>query len=330
MKSPLSTTSHRTGLRAPFRSSHLVVAGSLFVACGEEENQPPFATVDELPATRIMTEKSIQEYDVGDLFRDPDEDPLIITASIDDASVANVVVENSLLAIEGATGGETMVTLTAKDPHGGEAQVSGQLRVVEPVLFWRDDFDYDNSEWIYTRRVDPYEYRPGYLTARQSFGASREESVAALEWLVSASVAVEEPGQTIGVWSSAPSGATRLLKYAGLGEVDVFEPLGDAPKSNWQVMYFEVGHGYKLGGYGNAEAVAPIGEFSEMHWGVRLGVVEFFVGETLVWSEDAEGKWPLVHVRTGLSFFPANDGINQRGYFDWAELWAIDADFTEQ
>ena len=80
MKPLLSTTSHTPGLRAPFRWSHLLVVGSLLVACGgEEENQPPFATVDELPVTEIMTEKSRQLYDVGDLFRDPDQDPLNVT-----------------------------------------------------------------------------------------------------------------------------------------------------------------------------------------------------------------------------------------------------------
>jgi len=39
--------------------------------------------------------------------------------------------------------------------------------------------------------------------------------------------------------------------------------------------------------YGNSDGVAPVGEFSEMHWGVRLGRMGLFVGETLVFSQEA-------------------------------------------
>lgn len=105
-----------------------MVVGSLLWAC-DDDNQAPFATVDRLATAKVMTEKSREVYDAEAYFRDPDQDPLSFSASIDDATIATAELEEvdgSLrLVIGGTTGGETMVTLTATDPHGGEAQVSG-------------------------------------------------------------------------------------------------------------------------------------------------------------------------------------------------------------
>ena len=332
MESLLSTASHAPRLRALLRWPPLVVAGSLLVACEGVENQPPFATVDTLPAIEIMTEKSRQVYDAGDYFRDPDQDPLSFTASIDDATVATAVVTDSRLVIEGLTGGETMVTLTATDSHGGEAQVSGQILVVEPVLLWRDDFDFPTGEWD----VDDsdYDHRPGYLSIRDAM-ARRIDDDNAMDWLMSTSVAVEEgsTNQGAGLWSYTPSMliACKTINFmsAHLRWVD---DIGPTPGSNWRIMYYNC-YPYKVAAYGNSDGVAPVGEFSEMHWGVRLGRMEFFVGETLVFSQEAaegptgngdvENGWPLVHYTSLLFGYGIGDETGQWVYFDWAELWGV-------
>ena len=83
----------------------------------------------------------------------PTRIPYPSVASIGDADIATAVLDDRndslMLVSDGLTGGETTVTLTATDPDGAEAQVSGRIMVVEPVLFWRDDFDYDNGGWSF-------------------------------------------------------------------------------------------------------------------------------------------------------------------------------------
>ena len=327
-----------------------MVVGSLLAAC-DGDNQLPFATVDTLPMTTIMTERSMREYYVDGYFRDPDRDLLSLTASIDDATVATAVLEDlegsPRLVVDGLTGGETIVTLTATDPHGGEAQISGQILVVEPVLLWRDDFDVNTGKWLGVNG-DSYDYRPGYLSSKGDNAPVRVDRDNAMEWMVSMSVATEEgsTSQTVGFWSTSPctsSGCSPIMwKWAALGWTDELGILGPTPGSNWQVVYC-CSSGYQVAAYGEADGVAPVGEFSEMHWGVRLGRMELFVGETLVFSQEAaEGPtgnddvgegWPLVHGISALFEIAGGGETGQWVYFDWAELWGIpveegEADFT--
>lgn len=354
MRSLLSTTMPKGGLCALVRWLPLVVVGSLLPACDDDydDNQLPFATVEALPTTEIMTEKSRQEYYVDDYFLDPDQDPLSFTASIDDATVATAEFEGSedslRLVIEGAglTGGETMVTLTATDPHGGQAQIFGRVLLVEPVLFWRDDFD-GTVDWNFSYVTEySYLHKPGYLSGSVIhpsffFAAWRHDQHEenAKDWLVSMSMAVEEGWrnqfQTVGFWSYASLDTTSsgcdVIDYmwASLGEADSLAFIGSTPESNWQIVYFNCGaYPYKVAEYGNSDAVGSVGEFSEMHWGVRLGKMELFVDETLVFSQEAaegpvEDGWPVVHRKSRLFGY---NGIGYSDiwiYFDWAELSGV-------
>ena len=237
----LSMTSPTVAFHSPRRWAALLVFGSVLAACGED-NEPPFATVATLPATKLMTERSTQEYHVHDYFRDPDGDPLSFDVFVDDVDIATAVLEernDSLrLVVDGLTGGETTVTLTATDPDGGEAQVSGRITVVEPVLFWRDDFDFDNGEWS----SGDFDHRPGYLSAYMDnrgtsghFSTGRMDDYYARDWLLSMSVAVEKDwaNTRVGVWvySIATSYGCETINWmwAALGEVDrtyLKNPLG--------------------------------------------------------------------------------------------------------
>ena len=337
MKTLLSITLPTAGLRAPLRWSPVVVVGSLLAACGDD-NQLPFATVDTLPTTKIMTEKSRQEYYVDEYFRDPDGDFLSLTASIDDATVATAVLEDledSLrLVVEGVAGGETMVTLTATDPHGGEAKVAGEVLVFEPVLFWRDDFDGTDVIWSFGfGSYHSFGDSAGYLTGYNRFGyhlfsGKRRIPDNAMDWLVSMSVAVEEgsTNQTVGIGSKPRSasadcdGAGVLWGFIGEGII------GEFGASNWEIRYDNCGNEIVVSG--KSDGVAPVGEFSEMHLGVRIGKMELFVGGTLVFSQEVAGDpvendWPLVHWVTELVGFARRGESDQRLYFDWAELWGI-------
>ncbi len=330
MRELLSITIPTSGFRAVCGWSIPMMVGTLFAACGDD-NQLPFATVDTLPTTEIMTERSRQEYNVDDYFSDPDQDPLSFTVSTDDATVATAVVEDlddsPKLVIEGVTGGETMVTLTATDPDGGEAQLFGRVLVVEPVLFWRDDFDDATSDWSFNfAGYHSYEEIPGYLSvyiryAYYFFAGERNDNVNAAEWMVSTSVAVEagSTNQTVGIrsrpaFSSLDCEGAEFL-WGWVGETD-------PPESNWGIRYSICGDGGTA--VGNSAAVASIGEFSDVHLGVRLGKMELYVGETLVFAQeiDDEEGWPHIHTKTGLFGYQGAEA-EQWIYFDWAELWGI-------
>ena len=306
-----------------------VVVGLLLAACGGD-NEPPWSVVDTLPTTKVMTEMSWQEYDVDVYFRDPDLDSLSFTASIDDSTVATATLKqvgDSLrLVVAGLTGGKTMVTLTATDPHGGEAQVAGQVLVVEPVLFWRDDFDSDNGEWSFGGTYS-FDRREGFLAAMNgAFGGQRRELDYAVDWMVSVAVAAEEGSnnQTIGYWFYT-HGTARLYVWATVGGAELYRYIsGAVTPSNWQIVWC---CGYTWWAGGMSDAVGAIGEVTEMHWAVRFGRVELIVGETLLWSQVAtEEDWPSNEVYLSLFGYAGGGETEQWMYFDWAELWGIPAD----
>lgn len=332
MEIHLSNTMPRYGVRGLLSWLLFVVLGSSQAACGDG-NQSPFAKVDSLPTTKVMTTRSSEEYIVDYYFRDPDQDRLSFGAFIDDATVATAVLkdlDDSLrLAIEGIAVGEAVVTLTATDPYGGEAEISGQVVVAEPELFWRDDFDFSTDEWAFSGTYS-YDRRPGSLAGISGdVGAWRIDSDYAVDWMVSMSVAAEfgSNNQTVGSWvyveDSASNPAKRWL-WTTVGHATQYQYIKDAvTPSNWQVVWC---CGYTWGAGGMSDAVSIAGEFTEVHWGVRTGKMTVYIGETLLWSEDAiEGEWPPIHVRTSLFSYSGGGEAYQWVYFDWAELWGVDA-----
>ena len=95
--------------------------------------------------------------------------------------------------------------------------------------------------------------------------------------------------------------------------------------SNWQInSCCARGRGYAMEAGGLSDAVNAVGEFTEMHWGVRTGTMMFFVGETLVWNQDATvGDWPTIHLASALYEYAGGGETDQWFYFDWAELSGI-------
>lgn len=328
----LSITLPTTGICLLRRWLPLLVVGLLLAAC--DDNQAPFATADTLATAKVMTEKSRQksrqEYEVNEYFRDPDQDPLSFSAYIDDATVATAGLEgpeDSLrLVIVGLEPGETMVTLTANDAVGGEAEISGKVLVFEPELFWRDDFDRATTDWSFNfASFHSYDSMPGYLSvynryAYYFFQGARRDNDNAADWMLSVSVAVEEGStdQTVGIRSQrafrSPDCGTGIL-WAMVGGVD-------SAGSNWMITYRNCDD--EGAGSGNSAAVAPIGEFSDVHLGVTFGILELYVGETLLFRQEVEVEegWPLIHTKTGLIGY-GGAGSEQWIYYDWAELWGL-------
>ena len=301
----------------------------------EVPNQLPIVA-GEWPYIRLLTEQK-KEMFVDDFFRDPDRDALFFTASGDDPAVANVTLEDSLrLVINALTVGEVTVTLAATDPHGGVAELQGKVEVVEPVLFWRDDFDSNTFDWSFNfATYYSYWHKSGYLSGYNYysyyfFSGQRNTDDNATEWMVSMSVGTDADAtnQTNGLWSYAAGegAAARRWIWGTVGHATSYQYIrnsADFLPTNWQIVYC---CGYTMAAGGDSDAVNTPGEFNEMHWGVQRGNMTMTVGSTEVYSESAEDEgWPTIHQTSRLFGYAGGGENRQWQYFDWAELWAIDA-----
>ena len=298
-------------------------------------NQAPFVA-GEWPKIKLLTEQVMELY-VDDFFRDADRDPLFFAASSEDGAVASVVLEDSLrLIITALSVGETNAVLTATDPHGGVAELQGYIRVVEPVLFWRDDFDENTYDFAWNFATwYSYSEKEGHVAVYNRYSyyfisGFRNPNDNAAEWMVSMSMAAGDASsnQTLGFWSTVADPVGPLRWFIGtIGHATQYQYIYEAEMpANWQIWgCCPRGYGWITGGM--SDAVNAVGEFSEFHWGVQRGKMSMTVGETLVHSEDAEGVYPHINQQSRLFGYAGGgeSGVNQMSYFDWAELWAIDA-----
>lgn len=298
-------------------------------------NQPPFVS-GEWPKIKLLTEQTMELF-VDDFFRDADRDALFFTAGPENDPVASVVLEDSLrIVITALSVGEIYAVLTARDPHGGTAELEGYIRVVEPVLFWRDDFDTNTFDFVYNFATwYSYLEKPGYLSAYNRYAnyfisGFRTANDNAAEWMASMSVAANSSSsnQTLGFWSTVADPVGPLRWFIGtIGLATQYQYIyGAEMPANWQVWGC-CPRGYAWIEGGMSDAVNGVGEFSEMHFGVQRGKMSMTVGETVVHSEDAKGKYPLINQQSRLFGYAGGgeNGSNQMSYWDWAELWAIDA-----
>ena len=81
-------------------------------------------------ADREVEADSVAALDMSDHFRDPDGDALAYAAASSDPSTALAAIAGSTLTVTGVARGVTTVTVTARDPHGLEAEQ--RFRVTVP------------------------------------------------------------------------------------------------------------------------------------------------------------------------------------------------------
>lgn len=96
----------------------------------------PPAPVNQSPVVReVIADKQTikdgeaEEVDLGTVFSDADHDELGYEAEVLDTSVANAIVQGSMLTIQPLAAGQTTVTVKAKDGRGGEISTSFKYTV---------------------------------------------------------------------------------------------------------------------------------------------------------------------------------------------------------
>ena len=103
----------------------------------------------------------------------------------------------------GLEDGATTVTVTATDPGELMGERMIDVRVLEPVLIFRDDFDIGTWDWAFNFYVRFF-YRDGLLHMglgqRRTRGGKRlpdQQWMNVAEWEYRASVGVEEGGEDV-------------------------------------------------------------------------------------------------------------------------------------
>lgn len=81
-------------------------------------------TIDTLPAQTLQLGSGDQQLDLATYLHDEDNDPLTVTAAINDNSIATVTVSGNTLTLMPIGAGQTQVTLTVSDGRGGTATAS--------------------------------------------------------------------------------------------------------------------------------------------------------------------------------------------------------------
>ena len=276
-------------------------------------NRPPHAD-GELSEIGMLADDTT-ELPIDLYFADPDGEPLTFAAASGDPSVASASIrDSSTLVVAGLADGATTVTLTATDPGELTGERTIDVRVLEPVLIFRDDFDSNKFEWAF--RSWDFFYRDGLLhMGPGAVSAWRTRTMNVAEWEYRASVGVEGGGE------DAECHSVGLLSAHSAHEADI----GLALFTEGSYTIYGSGLGYERG---SSDAVRVVGERTEMVWTSRLGVMTLAAGETVLARLDHElfAPWsPELMERAGLFAHLCGDTDNN-AFYDWAELWAVEAD----
>ena len=89
-----------------------------------------------LPAQTVLSGTASEPLDLTPYFDDPDGDPLTYAAVSSNPEVASAGVAGDLLTLTGVAAGAVVVTVTARDPHGGEAGQTVTVTVTAADPAW--------------------------------------------------------------------------------------------------------------------------------------------------------------------------------------------------
>ena len=98
-------------------------------------NAPP-EVAQPLPQQTLLAGTTSEPLDLTPYFHDPDGDPLTFAAVSSDPAVATAGVVDGLFTLTAVAAGTVVVTVTARDPHGGEVGQSVIMTVTAVDADW--------------------------------------------------------------------------------------------------------------------------------------------------------------------------------------------------
>ena len=289
-------------------------------------NQAPIAKGKMKMIKMLVEGKAVREVD--GFFDDPDDQELVFSATSADASVAGAEIMDSIkLLVTGNRLGETVVTVTATDPGGLTAMREVQVQVLEPVQIVSEQFDGNTGGFLpnfatYQTSVDGHLR----LTNRYSYywGWTSKNSVNATEWEYTASVAQEEDMEESipGLGSYNASGTNPLLYFLFFGEVDSGNPWN--VEGNYMMVYWAPGWSSEGSFWGESDAVADVGEHTEVTWTNRGGQMTVMAGSTLLFRVDLAARSWATDMANMMVVTYAGSNTYRYSRVDWVELWGIE------
>ena len=256
---------------------------------------------------------------VNGRFDDPDEDELTYSVSPANPAVATAeIVDSVRLLVTGVAAGTTTVTVTATDPWGLSAKLDAEVAVLEPVRFFREDFDSsDNlSDW---RKVDFWSVSDGRLRLRGSL----QRTVNAADWEFKTAMGNDGDRITAGLYSY--NTGSPLAYWFSIGYAESFLGLDE---SDYRMLTCNADRCVaEEGWWGTSDAIADVGELTEVTWTAR-GDLTAVAGSTLLVSVDMAARDWTTHMGEAwlVAYALASGEIEDRGFFDWVELNGSNAD----
>ena len=283
-------------------------------------NRPP-VVVKAIPPELVGTEQAIFRR-LHSHFKDPDRDELVYDAMSSDTLVASVALSADTLAVTGVSAGQETVTVTATDPDGLSATAELDVRVIDNVLPFRDDFEQEASldNWEVGEGTTA-DISDGVLVLTSSDGklALVRRPILATHWTATARMGKvsEDSWVQLALWFSGPSRpADGYALLIGKGKWQLLENSGD----EWQVA-----------AGGESEAVDGAHHMVDVtlsHVGPEFSVA---VGDTVLFSDTDIGSGSDYSVAyLTLAVVPQFNAKGAKtGVFDWVEVNGAAADWTE-
>lgn len=256
---------------------------------------------------------------VDEAFADPDGHPLTFSASSADPAVATAeIVDSARLLLYGASAGVTTVTVTATDPGDLTGTQDVEVDVREPVLLFRDDFNTSASldDWSGLRSPDSAYVDGGKLW----LDGSVSRSVETVEWVFKGAMGSSGENVITGLSSVNRGGSGVYWFSIGFGK-----SLPDSTDNNYRLLKC-CGWTSEPAWGGNSDAIADVGELTEVTLAAFGGTLTAMAGSTLLVTVDMFAReWSGEMDSARLTAWPWN-AKGAFGFYDWVELGTLDPD----
>ena len=276
-------------------------------------NRAPVAAGTLPPASVLGSGKWLARVDAN--FDDPDGHELTFSAQSANKALATAgIVDSVTLLVSGVSRGTTTVTVTATDPGGLTGTQDVEVEVVEPVLLFRDDFDSSASldDWPKWGSAVP-----SVDDGRLRLYGTVYRDASAVEWEFKAAMGNGGDSVLTGLYTHNAGSPDYYSFSAGYRELRHanyrFETCCD-----WAI---------ELDWYGNSDAIAAVGELTEVTLAVVGGRLTVVAGSTLLVAVDMVARdWPDRMQSARLDVRRLNARIPVYGFYDWVELNALETD----
>ena len=283
--------------------------------------RPPVVLKEILPGMTMP--KRIVFRQLRNHFSDPDGEPLTYSATVSDSTVASVFA-NNFVTVTGVSAGRVTVTVTATDPGGLSATAKWDVRVIDQVLPFRDDFDSVASleNWevqeFTTAGIDNGKLR--LTNTDGKYWAYVRRPFWATDWTVTARMGNVTRGSWVQlvIQTGVPRGEGPFYYLFQVGR-----DLSNSLKGNWRIIrrnrlgeYYYIAHGW-------SQAVASVGELMDVTLSVKDDTLSAVIGDEEVFSSAVYGGYPNIMTNLWLAVWPLPGTTGKAGVFEWLEVTGL-------